>query len=72
MVTETKPPNLSYPVVVVTADDDVALPNSLVHHPSCNYEIMYIAVEEELNERRNGWNLDDDGGDARYFADKMR
>ena len=38
----------------VTADDEVALPNYLVHLPIQNDVIMVIAVEEELNERRNG------------------
>ena len=32
--------------------------------PSQNYVIMNINVEEELNERRNGGDLDDDGDDA--------
>ena len=33
---------------------------------------MEIGVEEELNERENGGNLDDDGDDARDFDNTTR
>ena len=56
----------------VTSNDKVALTNYLVHLPSQNYVIMEIDVEEELNERRNGWDLDDVCDDAREFDDKTR
>ena len=61
-----------YRCVYVTAYDEVALTNYLVQPPSQNYAIMNINVEEELNERRNGGDLDDDGEDARYFDNTMR
>ena len=56
----------------VTADDDMILPNYLVHLPSQNDLIVDIGVQEELNERVNGGDLYDVGGDARDFDDTMR
>ena len=50
----------------VTSDDELALPNFLVHLPSQNYVIMDINVEEGLNERVNCGDLDDGGDNARY------
>ena len=47
--------------VYVTADDGVALINYLMHPLSKNDTIVEIGVEEELNERENGRNLDDYG-----------
>ena len=43
----------------VTAYDELALPNLLVQLQSHNCVIMDIDVEEELNERVNGGDLDD-------------
>ena len=51
----------------VTADDELALPNFLVHLPSQNYVIIDIDVEEDLNERVNCRDLDDGGDNARYL-----
>ena len=48
----------------VTADDELALTNYLVHLPSKNYVLMNIDVDEELNERVNGGELDDVGDNA--------
>ena len=42
----------------------MALTNYLVHTPSQNYVIININVDEEMNERRNGGDLDDDGEDT--------
>ena len=50
----------------------MALTNYLVHLPSKNYVIMNIDVDEELNERVNGGELDGVGDNARYFDDIMR
>ena len=38
-----------------TEYDKVVLPNYLVYLPSQNDVIMDISVDEELNERENGW-----------------
>ena len=46
----------------VASDDEVALPNYLVHLPSQNDVIVYSGVEYE---RVNGGKLDDDVDDAR-------
>ena len=43
-----------------------------MHLPTHNCLIMEIDLEKELNERRNGGDLDDDGDDAREFGDTMR
>ena len=56
----------------VTSDDEVALPNYLVHLLSQNYIIVDIDVEEELNERVNVDNLDDDRDNERNFDDSIR
>ena len=56
----------------VIADDELALPNLLVHLPSQNYVIMDIYMEEELNERVNCGDLDDGGENARYSFNTMR
>ena len=56
----------------VSADDNVSLPNYLVHLPSQNDSILEIDVEEDLNERVNDVNS---GGDCYYaqdFGDTMR
>ena len=45
----------------VTAYDEAALTNYLVQLPSQNDIIVYIDVEEELDDRGNGGNSDDDG-----------
>ena len=44
----------------------------MVHLPSQNGVIVEIDVEEELNERGNGGDLDDVGDNARYFDNTMR
>ena len=57
----------------VTADDEVALPNYLVHLQSQNDFIMEMDVDQELNQRGNCGDSDDDNGDyARDFDDTMR
>ena len=56
----------------VTSDEEMALPNYLVHLPSQNDVIVDIYVGEELNERGNGGDLDDGCGDARDFDDTIR
>ena len=53
----------------VTVYENVALTNYLVHLPSKNDVIMEIYVEEELNERGNGGDLDDDSEDKIDFDD---
>ena len=57
----------------VSADDEVALPNYLVHLQSQNDFIMEMDVDQELNQRGNCGDSDDDNGDyARDFDDTMR
>ena len=48
-----------------TEDDEVALPNYLVHLPSQKYGIVDIDVVEELNYRGNDGYSDDVGDYAR-------
>ena len=45
----------------VNADENVELPNYLVHLPSQNDFIMYIYLEDKINESGNSGDLDDDG-----------
>ena len=55
----------------VTADDEVAMNNYLVHLPSQNDVIVDIDVNKEMNKRVNGRYFDVDGKDARDFDDTM-
>ena len=61
-----------YRVGYVKAHDRMARPNYLVHLTIQNYFILDIDVEEELNKRGNGGNLDDYGGDERNFCGTMK
>ena len=54
-----------------TADKEVVMPNYLVRLPSQNDVIVGIDLEEKLNERVNGGDLDDGGDYARNFGIKM-
>ena len=56
----------------VTADNQVAISNYLVHVPSQNDVILEIGVEEKLNERGNCGDSDDDGDYARNFGNTLR
>ena len=56
----------------ITEYDEVALTNYLLHLPSYNDFILEIDVEEELNQRGDGGNLDDDGDNVRDFDYTMR
>ena len=59
-------------VVYVTADDEVSLPNNLVHLPTQNDVILDIDAEEELNSKVNGGDLYEHGENVRDFDDTMR
>ena len=55
----------------ITEYEYVALPNYLVHLQNQNGIIVDIDVDEELNERVDGGDLDDDGDNVRKFDDTM-
>ena len=56
----------------VTAYDKLEMPNYMVYLPSKIDFIVDIDVEEEINNRVNGGDSDDCGGDARYFDNTTR
>ena len=56
----------------ITSDEEVVMPQYLVHLPSQNDVIIEMDVEEELNEMLNFGDLDYDGDKARDFDDTMR
>ena len=55
----------------ITADEQFALPNELVHLPSQNYVIVDIDVEEEMNERVDIVDQDDFFKNTIYFDNTM-
>ena len=52
--------------------DKIELHSYLLHLPIQNGVIMYIDVEEKLNERGNCGDSDDDGDYARNFGNTLR
>ena len=56
----------------VSEYDKIELHSYLLHLPIQNGVIMYIDVEEKLNERGNGRDSNDDGDNARDFYNTIK
>ena len=72
-VTEMKRYILSYPVVVISQKMTRWHGTNYLVHLSSQYDVIVaIDIEEELNGRGNGGDLDYDGENTIDFDDKMR